>query len=65
MADKNKKKNKDNKLLMMFPILIISIVLAFILYSYFEETKNDDTLSYDELFTSIKNGQVERSYYER
>ena len=60
MADKNKKKNKDNKLLMMFPILIISIVLAFILYSYFEETKNDDTLSYDELFTSIKNGEVEK-----
>ena len=44
MADKNKNKNKkkDNKMLIMFPMLIISVILAFILYSYFEETKNDD-----------------------
>ncbi len=60
MADKNKKKNKENKLLIMFPILIISIVLAFILYSYFEETKNKDALSYDELFEVIKAGEVEK-----
>ena len=62
MADKNKNKNKkkDNKMLIMFPMLIISVILAFILYSYFEETKNDDSLSYDKLLSSIKNGEIEK-----
>ena len=60
MADNNKKKKNDNKLLIIFPILIISIILGFVLYSYFEETKDKDVLSYDELISSIQAGEVEK-----
>ena len=60
MANNKKKKDNNNKLLIIFPILIISIILGFVLYSYFEENKDKDVLSYDELMSSIQSGEVEK-----
>ena len=56
----NKKKKDDNKFLIFFPILIISVIIAFVLYSHFEESKDKDVLSYDELISSIQSGEVEK-----
>ena len=57
----NKKKKDDNKfLLIFFPILILSVIVAFVLYSYSEKIKEKDVLSYDELISSIQSGKVEK-----
>ena len=60
---KNKQQNNNNKddkkfYYIFFPILIITIVVCFLIYSYFEN-KADDTMAYNKLLDSIQKQEVE------
>ena len=59
---KNKQQNNNNKddkkfYYIFFPILIITIVVCFLIYSYFEN-KADDTMAYNKLLDSIQKQEV-------
>lgn len=54
----NNKKDDKKFYYIFFPVLIVTIIIGFLIYSYFEH-KADDTMAYNKLLDSIQKQEVE------
>ena len=60
MAKKKQNDKKDDKKFyyIFFPVMIVTVIVCFLIYSYFEN-KSEDTMAYNKLLDSIQKQEVE------